>query len=166
MNNQDTDSSVKVAVINEELASKYLGGSDPLQQRLLVEQLIPGVTKLGPPVEWQIVGVYHNVRDFGLRQNFPEMLVPFWQSPWPSMGIGVRTAENPASIASSTQKGTSSPMRWFLLLTRAKAYNPIARNCEHTATEALRGVAKSPQLLFFAAFAVIIALLVICWSRR
>jgi hypothetical protein len=52
------------------------------------------------------------------------------------------------------------------ILARAKAYNPLARNCEHTATEAVRGVAKSPQLLFFAAFAVIIALLVIFWPRR
>lgn len=100
-NDQDTGSSVKVAVINEELARKYLGGSDPLQQRLLVEQLIPGVTKLGPPVEWQIVGVFHNVRSFGLRQDFPEMLIPFWQIPWPSTGIGVRTAENPGSMAKS-----------------------------------------------------------------
>jgi putative ABC transport system permease protein len=101
LNDQDTGSSVKVAVINEELARKYLGGSNPLQQRLLVEQLIPGVTKLGPPVEWQIVGVFHNVRDFGLRQDFPEVLVPFWQVPWPSTGIGVRTAEDPASMAKS-----------------------------------------------------------------
>jgi putative ABC transport system permease protein len=79
LNDQDTASSVRVAVINEELARKYLGGTDPLQQRLLVEQLIPGVTKLGSPVEWQIVGVFHNLRDFGLRQDFPEMLIPFWQ---------------------------------------------------------------------------------------
>ena len=101
LNEQDTASSVKVAVINEELARKYLGGTNPLQQRLLVEQLTPGVTKLGPPVEWQIVGVFHNVRSFGLRQDFPEMLIPFWQIPWPNTGIGVRTAENPASMTKS-----------------------------------------------------------------
>src|ERR1700722_3710622 len=61
LNDQDTGSSVKVGVINEEFARKYFGGADPLQQRLLVEQLIPGVTKLGPPVEWQVVGGFHNV---------------------------------------------------------------------------------------------------------
>ena len=38
LNDQDTASNVKVAVINEELARKYLGGTDPLQQRLLVER--------------------------------------------------------------------------------------------------------------------------------
>ena len=56
---------------------------DPLQQRVLVEQLIPGVTKLGPPVAWQIVGVYHNVRSQGFREDNPEIYIPFWQIPWP-----------------------------------------------------------------------------------
>ena len=66
-NEQDTASSVKVAVVNEEFVKEFLKGTDPLQQRISVEQLIPGVTKLGPPVDWQIVGVYHDVRAGGLR---------------------------------------------------------------------------------------------------
>ena len=64
---QDNASSVKVAVVNEDFVKNYFKDADPLQQRISVEQLIPGVTKLGPPVEWQIVGVYHNVRSGGLR---------------------------------------------------------------------------------------------------
>jgi predicted permease len=107
-NEQDTASSVKVAVVNEEFAHKYLQGTDPLQQRLLVEQLIPGVTRLGPQVEWQIAGVFHNVRDFGLREDYPEMLVPFWQIPWPSAGIAVRTAEDPASMSKSVAAAVHS----------------------------------------------------------
>jgi predicted permease len=97
---QDTASSVKVAMVNEEFAKEFLKGKDPLQQRAVVEQLIPGVTKLGPPVEWQIVGVYHNVRD-NLRQQRAEILVPFWQIPWVSAGIGVRTAEDPGTMTKS-----------------------------------------------------------------
>jgi putative ABC transport system permease protein len=100
-NDQDTASSVKVAVVNEEFANKYLKGVDPLQKRVMVEQLIPGVTKLGPYQEWQIVGVYHNVRSQGFRQDYPEMQIPFWQIPWPSAGIGVRTQEDPASMLKS-----------------------------------------------------------------
>jgi putative ABC transport system permease protein len=98
---QDDASSVKVAVVNEELVKRYLKGMDPLQQRLVVEQLIPGVTKLGPPVEWQIVGVYHNVRNRGLRQDNPEIYIPFWQIPWPSASIAVRTAEDPTAMTRS-----------------------------------------------------------------
>jgi putative ABC transport system permease protein len=100
-NDQDTASSVKVAVVNEEFANKYLKGVDPLQKRVMVEELIPGVTKLGPYIEWQIVGVYHNVRSQGFREDYPEMQIPFWQIPWPSAGIGVRTQEDPASTLKS-----------------------------------------------------------------
>jgi hypothetical protein len=55
----DTASTVKIAVVNEDFVRKYLKDSDPLQQRISVEQLIPGVIRLGPPVVWQMVGVYH-----------------------------------------------------------------------------------------------------------
>jgi len=99
-NDQDTAASVKIAVVNEEFAQKYLKGTDPLQQRVSVEELVPGVQKLGPPIEWQIIGVYHNVRN-GLREDYPEMLIPFWQTPWPNSGIAVRTAEDPASMTKS-----------------------------------------------------------------
>jgi putative ABC transport system permease protein len=97
---QDAASSVKVAVVNEDFVKKYFKDVDPLQQRVSVEQLIPGVTKLGPPVEWQIVGVYHNVRsDF--RNDRPEMEIPFWQIPWSGAGIGVRTVNDPATMVKS-----------------------------------------------------------------
>jgi putative ABC transport system permease protein len=97
---QDTASSVRVAVINEDFVKKYFKDVDPLQQRVSVEQLIPGVTKLGPPLEWQIVGVYHTVRsDF--RNDRPEMEIPFWQIPWSGAGIGVRTINDPATMVKS-----------------------------------------------------------------
>ncbi|HEX3471727.1 MAG TPA: ABC transporter permease [Silvibacterium sp.] len=95
---QDNASSVKVAMVNESLVQKYFKDKDPLTQRVSVEELIPGVTRLGPPIEWQIVGVFHNVRTRGLREDYPEIEIPFWQIPWPSAGIGVRTAEDPASM--------------------------------------------------------------------
>jgi len=98
---QDTSSSVKVAVVNEDFVKKYFKGVDPLQQRVSVEQLIPGVTKLGPPVEWQIVGVYHNIRSSGFREDRPEMEIPFWQIPWSGAGIGVRTVNEPDTMVKS-----------------------------------------------------------------
>jgi putative ABC transport system permease protein len=99
---QDAASSVPVAVVNETFLKKYLSKVDPLTQRVVVEQLIPGVTKLGPPIEWQIVGVYHDVHNRGVRrEGFPEIDVPFWQSPWPQAGLAVRTFGDPASMAKS-----------------------------------------------------------------
>jgi len=94
----DNAAGVKVAVVNEQFVQKYLKDKNPLQQRINVEELIPGVTKLGPYVKWQIVGVVHNVRAGGFRQDFPEIDVPFSQSPWPSANIGVRAAVDPETM--------------------------------------------------------------------
>jgi putative ABC transport system permease protein len=91
----DNASAVRVAVVNEEFVNRILKDSDTLQQRISVEQLVPGVTKLGEAVEWQIVGVYHNISQYGLRRERPEILVPFWQSPWPSANLGVATSGDP-----------------------------------------------------------------------
>jgi putative ABC transport system permease protein len=97
LTDQDGSSNVKVAMVSTEFARKYLAGKDPLRQRVIMDQTLPGVLNLGPPIEWQIVGVFHNIRN-DLREDRPEMLMPFWQSPWPSTAIGVRTAQDPASI--------------------------------------------------------------------
>ncbi len=97
-NDQDTASSVRVAIVNEEFASRYLKGMDPFRQRLSIEQIIPGQPKLGPAVEWQIVGIIHNVRYGDFRGDDPEIDVPFTQSLSPNVTIGVRTAEDPAAM--------------------------------------------------------------------
>jgi putative ABC transport system permease protein len=97
-NEQDTASSVRVAIVNEEFAKRYLKGLDPFQQRLSIGEIIPGQPRLGPPVEWQIVGIIHNVRYGDFRDDNPEINVPFTQSLAPSVTIGVRSAEDPAAM--------------------------------------------------------------------
>jgi len=105
---QDRAGSVPVAIVNDVFASRYFKGVDPLTQRLLVEQLIPGVTKLGPAIEWQIVGVYAKVRNAGPKDDgFPEIDVPFWQSPWPGTVMAVRSA----GAASGMQQGIAAAIR-------------------------------------------------------
>ncbi|HET7217041.1 MAG TPA: FtsX-like permease family protein, partial [Vicinamibacterales bacterium] len=91
-----------VMIVNETFVTRYLAGVDPLQQRIVVEQLIPGVTKLGPGIEWQIVGIARNVKNAGPRENgFPEMDVPLAQSPWPGVTIAVRAAADPLALQRS-----------------------------------------------------------------
>jgi putative ABC transport system permease protein len=105
---QDRAGSVPVAIVNDVFVSRYFKGVDPLTQRLLVEQLIPGVTKLGPAIEWQIVGVYAKVRNAGPKDDgFPEIDVPFWQSPWPGTVMAVRSA----GAASGMQQGIAAAIR-------------------------------------------------------
>ncbi len=95
----DAAGGMPVAIVNSAFVKKYFSNVDPLTQRITVEQLIPGVTNLGPPIDWQIVGVYENVRNGGPRgDGFPEIDVPFAQSPWPGVSMAVRTASNPESM--------------------------------------------------------------------
>jgi putative ABC transport system permease protein len=105
---QDTAKSVRVAMVNEDFVRRYLAGVDPLTQRLAVEQLIPGVNRNGPAVEWQIVGVFHNVRTGDLRDDYPEIDVPFWQSPWPQVSMAVRTTGDPEAMTKSIVAAVSA----------------------------------------------------------
>ena len=97
----DITGGMPVAIVNSALVKKYFPNVDPLTQRLSVEQLIPGVANLGPPITWQIVGVYENVRNRGPKGDFPEIDVPFAQSPWPGVQMAVRTAGDPANMSKS-----------------------------------------------------------------
>jgi putative ABC transport system permease protein len=100
---QDTLASPRVAMVNETFANRYFPNVDPLTQRLVVSQPIPGNPQSASEVEWQIVGVFHDTRGGdGLRGNdSPVMYVPFWQSPWPRASIAVRTADDPERLTSS-----------------------------------------------------------------
>jgi putative ABC transport system permease protein len=96
---QDTAASTRVAIVNKKFADKYFAGKDPLQQRINVEELVPGVTKLGPYISWQVVGVFNNVRAGSFRDDDrSEILIPFAQIPWPQANIGVHTAGDPAKV--------------------------------------------------------------------
>jgi putative ABC transport system permease protein len=98
----DVAGSMRVAMVDENFVRRHLKNVDPLRQRILVEELIPGVTKLGPALEWQIVGVFHEVQ-YGDRPagDFPVMYVPFAQSPWPAAAIAARTSGDPVSMTKS-----------------------------------------------------------------
>src|SRR5438105_4582495 len=147
---QDVAGGLPVAIVNETFVRKYLSKVDPLAQRLAVPQLIPGATQLGPPIEWQIVGVYHDVHNDGIRsEGYPEIEVPFWQSPWPNASIAVRTAGDPASMSNSIAAVVQS-MDSDLPLDRVRTMDQIV-------DESLAGDRFATALL--AAFAVIALIL-------
>jgi putative ABC transport system permease protein len=99
---QDLAGGTHVAVVNETFAKRYFPSVDPLTQSILVEQLIPGVAELGPYIEWQIVGVHHDVPNGGpTEKGFPEIDVPFWQSPWPNAEVAVRSSADPSTWTKS-----------------------------------------------------------------
>jgi putative ABC transport system permease protein len=107
---QDTAESARVAMVNENFVKRYLSGVNPLSKRIVVEGFIPESRRRGSPVEWQIVGVFHNVRNGdGFRNDYhAEIYVPFWQNPWPRASIAVRTSGDPASMRNSMAAAVNS----------------------------------------------------------
>jgi putative ABC transport system permease protein len=105
---RDIEGAPRVAIVNDAFVRQYMKDRDPLQQKLVVEQLIPGVTRLGPGVEWQIVGVYRAVRNRGPRGDFPEIDVPFAQSSWPQATVAIRTTLDPDSARRSVEAAVQS----------------------------------------------------------
>ena len=94
----DNAQGMKVAIVNEEFVKENFKGGNPIGQRINVEQLIPGVQKLGPYQAWQVVGVIHDVRGGNFSRERAQMYVPFDQSPWVDAGFGVRTAVDPEAM--------------------------------------------------------------------
>jgi predicted permease len=106
---QDTDDAVLVAMVNETFAKKYFSGVDPDTQRLLIARFTrEAVTP--QPVEWQVVGVYRDVRYNGtLRsEGLPEIALPFYQNPFIVGVFSVRTAGDPATMSSSIAAAVQS----------------------------------------------------------
>jgi putative ABC transport system permease protein len=97
---QDTPTSPRVAMVNEYFATHFLPDVDPISQKILVEELIPGRPR-GQMVECQIVGVFRNLRGPGSRDDYPEIDVSFWQNPWPRTAMVVRTDSEPKGVISA-----------------------------------------------------------------
>jgi putative ABC transport system permease protein len=103
LDGRDLTGAPRVAMVSDSFARQYLPGKDPLTQRVKIVEILPDKNPpFGEPVEWQIVGVFHDVQ-FESRPtgNIGEVDVPFDQSPWPRTVIGVRTSGEPSAVASS-----------------------------------------------------------------
>lgn len=103
----DNATSTPVAMVNERFVKRFFPDTDPLTQRISLEELIPG-GKAGQRVELQIVGVFHNVRAAGSREEASEVVVPFWQRPWPQASLVVKTDGNPKALIKSIAAAVSS----------------------------------------------------------
>jgi len=141
----DNAASVKVAVVNEQFVQHYLANQNPIGQVLNVEQIIPGVQKLGPYQAWEIVGVYHDVRGGNFQRTREEILVPFYQSAWVDVAVGVRTAGDPAAMTKT-------------IAAAIHKVDPTLALSEVKTLEAIRDEDLSGErfsLLLYASFAVI-----------
>jgi putative ABC transport system permease protein len=91
---RDRAGSPRVAIVNEGFVKLYLPDADPLTTRIRMRPFLHGAaTAKLEPIEFEIVGVYGAVRNAGPTDlGFPEIDLPFWQSPFPRTTMAVHTA--------------------------------------------------------------------------
>lgn len=103
-NERDDESAPRVAVVNQTFVKEFLAKGDPLGRRLRIQELISGQLKMGPEVEWEIVGVVGDVKYRGLNgAEMGEIYVPLAQSPWLGGTLAVRTALEPQRMANAVR---------------------------------------------------------------
>jgi predicted permease len=107
-NDYDTATSARVAIVNEYFATRFFPTTDPIGQRILADEVVPGKRRGQQQIEWQIVGVFHNIRGAGVREDYAEINVPFAQSPWPQASMVVKTDGDPNSVIKSVTAAVSS----------------------------------------------------------
>jgi predicted permease len=95
---QDTETSAKVAVINEALAHYYFGNQNPVGKRLAI-----GEAKHA--ADFGVVGVVKDAKYTRLREASPPMLfIPVFQNPDYMNDLQVRTIGDPTSVAADVRK--------------------------------------------------------------
>jgi predicted permease len=103
----DTDTSPRVAMVNENFVNRFLAGVEPLGQRITIYESRPGAPQV-TAVDLEVVGVFHNVRGAGIREDYPEIDVPFWQSPRLRPSIALKTDGNPKALLRSIAAAVNS----------------------------------------------------------
>lgn len=94
---QDELGSPAVIIVNESLARSAWKGQDPIGRTLVLDYQ-------GTPAPRQVIGVVRDARYHGPRSDpAPEIFIPHAQNPYLLMNVVVRTAMDPAALATTTR---------------------------------------------------------------
>jgi predicted permease len=152
LGDQDAKGAPAVAVINETMVRLYFKDEEPLGKRILVQEIVPGKTQLGPEVPWEVVGVIadEKVDNLGGKGDNPGMYVSNQQSPVYFQALVVRAAMNPSGLTQVLGRAVHE-INKDQTLTEVKTLDQI--KSESTASNRL----QSMLLTVFAAIAVLLA---------
>ena len=141
-----------VTVINETMVRLYFKDEEPVGKRILVQEIVPGKTQLGPEVPWEVVGVVadEKVDNVGGRGDNPGMYVSNEQSPVFYQALVVRAAMDPSGLKQSLSRAIHE-INKDQSLTEVKTLEQI--KAESMASNRL----QSLLLTVFAAIAVLLA---------
>jgi putative ABC transport system permease protein len=99
LSERDARNTPPVLVINERLAKREFDQQNPIGQRILIQQIIPGKTELGPEIPWEIVGVLHDEKVNGMADDRSAgVYVSNEQSPAYFMSLSIKANLNPQTL--------------------------------------------------------------------
>ena len=101
LSDHDGKGAAPVTVINETMTRKYFPNEEPIGKRILVQEIVPGKTQLGPEIAWEIVGVVKDEKVGnldGAADDNPGMYVTNEQSPVFGQALVVRAAMDPLHL--------------------------------------------------------------------
>jgi putative ABC transport system permease protein len=100
----DVNGAKKFAIINQTFAKKYLGGDNPIGQRVRLSQMETALDPVHDP--WfEIIGVVADAKNRGLQDApEPEVWVPYTVTGSFERGILVRTAKDPLSMLNAVRE--------------------------------------------------------------
>jgi putative ABC transport system permease protein len=102
LSDRDVKNAPPVLVVNERLAKREFPNESAVGQRLLIQEIIPGQTGLGPDIAWEIVGVVRDEKVQGMADDRSAgVYVSNEQSPVYSMTLSVRANTDPLPLQKS-----------------------------------------------------------------
>ncbi|MGC4049524.1 MAG: ABC transporter permease [Paludibaculum sp.] len=148
----DAKGAPPVTVINETMARLHFKDEDPIGKRILVQEIVPGKTQLGPEIAWEVVGLVadERVTNIDNRRDDPGMYVPNTQSPVYFQALVVRTTMEPLALKQALNKSVRE-INKDQALTEVKTLDQI--KAESMASNRF----QSMLLMVFAGIAVVLA---------
>jgi putative ABC transport system permease protein len=151
LSDHDAKGAPPVLVINDRLAKRYFPNENPIGQRILIQEIIPGKTQLGSEIAWEVVGVIADEKVNGLNDER-------------SAGVYVSSEQTPAYGMSLVVRASGDPLKFQKLVTGAiRAVNKDqaisdARTLEQIKSETSFGNRIEAALLaVFATVALLLA---------
>lgn len=152
LGDHDAKGAPSVTVINATMVRMYFKDEEPIGKRILVQEIVPGKTQLGPEIPWEVVGVVadEKVDNLDSKGDDPGMYVSNEQSPVFFQALVVRTAMAPSGLKLALGRAVHE-INKDQTLTDVKTLDQI--KAESMASNRLRSL----LLTVFAAIAVLLA---------
>ena len=99
LSERDVKNSPPVLVINERLAKREFDKQDPIGQRILIQEIVPGKTELGQEIPWEVVGVIRDEKVNGMADDRSAgVYVSNEQTPVYFMTLSIRANLDPVTL--------------------------------------------------------------------